>query len=139
MFNAYGKQKYQNFKIFIFIYLGPRAFLRLRIYCKISHWSFTFVAPWRSGYHCCTASFNQAWTQVLRRFKPCSWRVGDSRWWGSLAMVPDGNEAKRFSSVNHTTKAIHHHHHHHQVTNGWIAGWWINNVVFYRNSIFTIF
>ena len=27
-------------------------------------------------------------------------------------MVPAGNKAKRLSSVNHTTKAIHHHHHH---------------------------
>ena len=36
------------------------------------------------GSHHCTTSFNSAWTQVLRRFKPCLWRVGDSRWWGSL-------------------------------------------------------
>ena len=42
---------------------------------------------WCNGYHYCTTSFNQAWTQVLRRFKPCSRRVGDSRWWGSLTMV----------------------------------------------------
>ena len=27
-------------------------------------------------------------------------------------MVPAGNKAKRFSSVNHTAKAIHHSHHH---------------------------
>ena len=73
------------------------------------------MAPWCSGYHYCTTSFNEAWTQVLRRFKPCSRRVGDSRWWGSLTMVPAGNKAKRLSSVNHTTKTIrHHHHHHHQ-------------------------
>ena len=39
----------------------------------------------------------------------CSWRAGDSRWWGSLKMVPTGNMAKRLSSVNHTTKTIHHH------------------------------
>ena len=58
-------------------------------------------------------SFNKAWTQVLRRFKSCSWRVGDSRWWGSLTMVPDGNKAKRLSSVNHITKTTYHHHHHH--------------------------
>ena len=44
--------------------------------------------------------------QVLRRFKPCSRRDGDSWWWGSLTMVPAGNKAKRFSSVNHTTKTI---------------------------------
>ena len=47
-------------------------------------------------------------------FKSCSRRVGDSRWWGSLAMAPAGDKAKRLSSVNHTTK-INHHHHHHQV------------------------
>ena len=68
------------------------------------------VVPWCSGYHYCTASFNLVWTQVLRRFKPCSQRVGDSRWWGSLTMVPAGNKAKHLSSVNHTTKTIHHHH-----------------------------
>ena len=34
-------------------------------------------------------------------------RVGDSRWRGSLTMVPAGNKAKRLSSVNHTTKTIH--------------------------------
>ena len=61
-------------------------------------------APWCSGYHYCTTSFNQAWTQVLRRFKFCSRRVGDSRWWGSPTVVPTGNKAKRLSSVNHTTK-----------------------------------
>ena len=26
-------------------------------------------------------------------------------------MVPAGNKAKRYSSVNHTTLTIHHHHH----------------------------
>ena len=59
-----------------------------------------------SGYHYCTASFNKAWTHVLCRFKPCSRRVGDSRWWGSLTMVAAGNKAKQFLSVNHTTKTI---------------------------------
>ena len=67
------------------------------------------MAPWCSGYNYCTASFNKAWTQVLRRFKPCWRRVGDSRWWGSLTMVPAGNKAKHLSLVNHTTKTIHHH------------------------------
>ena len=73
----------------------------------------TLVVPWCSGYLYCTTSFNWAWTQVLRKFKPCSRRVGKSRWWGSLTMVPAGNRAKYLSSVNHTTKLIHHHHHHH--------------------------
>ena len=36
----------------------------------------------------------------------CSRRVGDSRWWGSLIMVPAGNKAKRFSSVNHTLQKL---------------------------------
>ena len=39
------------------------------------------------------------------------WHVGDSRWWGSLRMVPAGNKVKCLLSVNHTTKTIHHHHH----------------------------
>ena len=60
-----------------------------------------------SGYHYCTNSFIKAWTQVLRRFKSCSWRIGYLRWWGSLTMVPDWNKAKRFSSVNHTTRTVH--------------------------------
>ena len=45
------------------------------------------LALWCSGYHYCTTSFNKAWTQVLRRFKPCSQRFGHSRWWGSLPVV----------------------------------------------------
>ena len=71
------------------------------------------MAPWSSGCHYCTTSFNKVWTQVLCRFKSCSWRVGDARWWGSRTMVPAGNKAKSLSSVNHTTKTIHHHYHHH--------------------------
>ena len=91
----------------------------IKAYCTLSKNNFTkrnrnviFVAPWCSGYHYCTTSFNKAWTQVLRRLKPCSRRVGDSRWWGSLTVAPAGNKAKRLSSVNHTTTTIHHHHHH---------------------------
>ena len=45
----------------------------------------------------------------MRRFKSCSRRVGDWRWWGSLTMAPAGNKTKCFLSVNHTTKPIHHH------------------------------
>ena len=87
----------------------------LRINVESSVWAcFRLLdAPWCSGYHYCTTSFNKAWTQVLRRFKPCSRHVGDSRWWGSLTVVPAGNKAKRLSSVNHTTTTIHHHHHYH--------------------------
>ena len=68
------------------------------------------MVPWCSGYHYCTTSFNWAWTQVLRRFKPYLWHVRDPWWWGSLIMVPAGNKAKCLSLVNHTTKTIHHHH-----------------------------
>ena len=78
--------------------------------CKI------YVARWCSGYHCCTTSFNKPWTQVLRRIKSCSRRVGDSRWWESLTVVLTGNKAKRLSSVSHTTKIIHRHQHHSKVT-----------------------
>ena len=70
------------------------------------------LITWCSGYHYGKVWFNWAWIQVLRRFKSCSRRVGDSRWWGSLALVPAANKAKRLSSVNHTTNTIHHHHHH---------------------------
>ena len=38
---------------------------------------FFYVPPWCSGYHYWTTSFYKAWTQVLRRFKSCSWCVGD--------------------------------------------------------------
>ena len=69
------------------------------------------VAPWCSGYHYCTTSFNKTWTQNLSRFKSCSQRVGDSWWWGSVTMVLDRNYAKCLSSVNLTTKTIHHHLH----------------------------
>ena len=68
------------------------------------------VAPWCSGCHYCTTSFNKAWARVLCRFKSCSRRVRDSRWWGSLTIVSYGNKAKRLLSVSHTTKTIHHHH-----------------------------
>ena len=71
-----------------------------------------FVPPsWCRGYHCCLTSFIKVRTQVLRRFKSCSRLVGDLRWWGSLTIIPAGNKARRLSSVNHTTKAIHYHHH----------------------------
>ena len=88
--------------------LGETSFISISLQSSSYH-----VAPWCSGYHYCTTSFNKAWTQVLRRFKPCSRRVGDSRWWGSLTMVPAGNKANRLSSVNHTTETIHHLHLHH--------------------------
>ena len=65
---------------------------------------FPSVAPRCSGYHYCTTSFSKTWTEVLRRFKSCLQRIRDSCWWGSLRMVPAGNNAKRLSSVNHTTK-----------------------------------
>ena len=88
--------------------LGETSFISISLQSSSYH-----VAPWCSGYHYCTTSFNKAWTQVLRRFKPCSRRVGDSRWWGSLTMVPAGNKANRLSSVNHTTETIHYLHLHH--------------------------
>ena len=56
---------------------------------------------------------------VLSRFKPCSRRFGNLRWWGSLTMVPVRNKAKRLSSVNHTTKTIHYHHQQQQQQQQW--------------------
>ena len=78
---------------------------KLKKYKKTSKY---MAITWCSGYHSCATLFNKAWTQILRRFKCCSRRVGDWRWWGSLTMFPTGNKAKRLSSVNHTTKTIHH-------------------------------
>ena len=66
------------------------------------------MALWRSGYNYCTTSFNKALNQVMCRFKSCLRHVRDLQWWGSLAVVHVGNEAKWLSQVNHTTKIIHH-------------------------------
>ena len=90
--------------------------------------TFDIVVPWCSGYHYCATSFSKVWSQVLRRFKSCSRRVGDSRWWGSLTMVPVGNKARRLWSVNHTTKTIpssssSHHHHHHSLYEWMFLSW----------------
>ena len=93
--------------------------------------------PRCSGYHYCTTSFNWAWTQVLHRLKPCSRRVGDSRWWGSLTMVPAGNKAKHLSSINHTTKTIHHHHHNHHHHQGVVQKY--PKVEFFIGSLLQIF
>ena len=40
----------------------------------------------------------------MRRLKSRLRRAEDSRWGGSLTMVPAGHRAKRLSSVNHTTQ-----------------------------------
>ena len=55
------------------------------------------MAPWCSGYHHYTTLFNKVSTQILCRFKPCSWRVGDLRWWEYLTIVPAGNKAETLS------------------------------------------
>ena len=62
-------------------------------------WNYNAWWLWCSDYHYITA-----WTQVLYMFKSCLWHVRDLRWWGSLTMIPAGNRAKCFSSVNYTTK-----------------------------------
>ena len=77
------------------------------------------MAPWCSGYHCCSTSFSKAWTQVLRRFKSCSRSVGVSRWWGSLTVVPAGNKATPFVGQPYHKK-INHHHNHHMCWNNFI-------------------
>ena len=45
-------------------------------------------------------------TQVLRYVQTLLAACRSLRWWGSLTMVPAGNNAKRISSVSHTTKTI---------------------------------
>ena len=72
------------------IYIPYIYHIRVTLWCRGRGYHYC------SGYHNCTTSFIKAWTQVLRRFKSCSRRVGDSRWWGSLTMVPAGNKATPF-------------------------------------------
>ena len=91
-------------------YVEPR--VRIKVFSGVTN-CVILLAPRCSGYHYYTTLLDKAWTQVLRRFKSYSRRVRNSRWWGSLTMVPAGNEVKRLSSVNHATKTILHHHHHH--------------------------
>ena len=54
---------------------------------EICLWCRGVVAPWCSGHHYSTTSFNKAWTQVLRRFKSCSSEIrdGEDLWqWSRL-------------------------------------------------------
>ena len=46
---------------------------------------------------------------LLRRFKSCSQRVRDLRWWEFLTVLPARNKAYRLSSVNHSAKSIHYY------------------------------
>ena len=98
---------YLSINIFVSIPLYSPAIL---FHFQVLKVNFIIFAPWCSGYHYCTTWFSEAWNQVLHGFKSCLQRVGDSRWWVSLTMVPAGNKTKRLSPVNHTTKTIHHHH-----------------------------
>ena len=53
-------------------------------------------------------SFIKAWTQILRSFKSCQRRIGDSQCLISLSIVSAENKTtKCLSPVNHTTKTIH--------------------------------
>ena len=53
-------------------------------------------------------SFVKAWTQILRSFKSCQRRVGDSQCLRSLSIVSAENKTTIcLSPVNHTTKTIH--------------------------------
>ena len=42
------------------------------------------MGPWCSNYSYCATLFRKIWTQVLHRFKSCSWWVGDLRCWEFL-------------------------------------------------------
>ena len=55
------------------------------------------MAPWCSGYHYCTTSFNKAKTQLLHRYKCCQQRVSVG---GLLTIVPVSQlyDKKNFSS-----------------------------------------
>ena len=62
------------------------------------------MEPWCSGYHYCRTSFKKAWTEFFRRFKSCSWCIGELRCWKSLAA---GNKAQRTFISWTFLKAIH--------------------------------
>ena len=95
-----------------------------------------YRAPWCIGRHGVvvistaqrhsTEPEHSTWTQVLHSLKSCSRRVRDSRWWGSLTIVPAGNNAKSLSSANHTTKTIchyktiHHNYYHYHLLSKFI-------------------
>ena len=49
----------------------------------------TVKPSWCNGLHYFTTSFKRVWTQVLRRFKSCSWHGGGLQWWELSANVPD--------------------------------------------------
>ena len=67
------------------------------------------VVPW------CSDSTAGCYYSNPDRFPPR--RVGKSRWWGFLMMVPNGNTTFDCSQVSHPIKtSYHHHHHHHYVT-----------------------
>ena len=68
-----------SIKTLYFGFLSSRIFGSCTLYKVIYSSMKNSVAPCYSGYHYCTTSFNKARTQVLRRFKSCSRRVGDSR------------------------------------------------------------
>ena len=96
-----------NFTTFLGVKITLSCFKQLPLNLTVI---LNLMASWCSGYHYCTTSFINAWTQILRRFKSWSRRVENSRWCESMTMFPTGNKAKCLSSVNHTTKIIHHHH-----------------------------
>ena len=65
---------------------------------------------WGSGYHYCITLFNKNWTQVLHRFRLCSWHASDLRWSRHLTIAPAGSKASGLSLLNHLAKTIHHHY-----------------------------
>ena len=84
-------------------FLNTKSELDRKMYDKKHNYCVTLIRKAKQTFF---FDINAIDTQVLRRFKPCSQRVGDPWWWGSLTMVPAGNKAKRLSSVNNTTKTI---------------------------------
>ena len=77
----------------------------------ISHYSSILNSNWRRGVVVITTAqihSSKPELRFLRRFKSCSWRVGDSRWWGSLTMVPAGNKATPFIGQPYHKKIPHH-------------------------------
>ena len=75
---------------------------------KLHHKYFSRTMP-RDVVVITTAHIQQSLKSGSVLVQSCLLRVGDSRRWESLTMFLAGNKAKRLSSINYTTKAIHHH------------------------------
>ena len=103
--------------------------MRQLFHCNID----TLRKPWYSCYHYCTTSFNKVWTQILRRFKPCSQRVGDLRWRDparGVSEICDGENLSQWSRLELKRKCFS------PVIPRWrINLWWLKKIIY--KAVFT--